>query len=447
MHRYRCRYLITMTGATPEVITDGVLDVDGDHVVYAGPAVSDPRVEEMEVTELDGAVMPGFVNAHAHTPMVLLRGAGEGLPTDVWLNTVMWPREARLTADDVTWAMRLGAAELLAGGVTTTNEMYFYPDEMAAAAVEAGLRAIIGGPLIEAAAIAGSGGPLDEQLDAITRRRARWAGEPLIEIAVSPHSAYALSEPTLDTIGAYVAATRAADAQHGRRPMLVHTHLAEQPHEDDAVKQRSGLTAAAYLDACGLVTDRTIVAHAVWLTPADIELLAARGTSVAHCPCSNGRHASGIAPIAAMDDAGVKVGIGTDGPASHDRLDVFEELRSAVRYARLAAGDAGVAAGVVGTALRRATAGSADAIGRDDLGRLAPGAAADFIEVDVDALGFAPVLDPADLVGRIVWAGSPSAVRNVWVGGRQVVTAGTCTTVDITTATTEVTTRATRLAS
>ena len=215
MHRYRCRYLITMTGATPEVITDGVLDVDGDHVVYAGPAVSDPRVEEMEVTELDGAVMPGFVNAHAHTPMVLLRGAGEGLPTDVWLNTVMWPREARLTADDVTWAMRLGAAELLAGGVTTTNEMYFYPDEMAAAAVEAGLRAIIGGPLIEA-----SRSPVPAARSTSSSKRSpgggRWAGEPLIEIAVSPHSAYALSSrrstpsgrtsrrpapPTLSTVG------------------------------------------------------------------------------------------------------------------------------------------------------------------------------------------------------------------------------------------------------
>ena len=221
--------------------------------------------------------------------------------------------------------------------------------------------------------------------------------------------------------------------------MLVHTHLAEQPHEDDAVKQRSGLTAAAYLDACGLVTDRTIVAHAVWLTPADIELLAARGTSVAHCPCSNGRHANGIAPIAAMDDAGVKVGIGTDGPASHDRLDVFEELRSAVRYAVSLPATPG--SQQAWSAPRSgATAGSADAIGRDDLGRLAPGAAADFIEVDVGAR-LRPVLDPADLVGRIVWAGSPSAVRNVWVGGRQVVTAGTCTTVDITTATTEVTLR------
>lgn len=444
--RYRCSYLITMAedDAGVGVIVDAVLDVDGDTVTYAGPAAGAPPTESRGGSDegaiaLDGLVMPGFVNAHAHTPMVLLRGAGEGLPTIEWLHTVMWPRESRLTADDVAAAMTLGAAELLAGGITTTNEMYFFPAAMAAAARAAGLRAVIGGPLLESAAFTANSGSVAEQLDAIAALRRQWSDDALVDIAVAPHSAYALSESALSTVGEFVA----AQAEAGD-PIGVHIHLSEQPGEADAVTARTGLSATAYLDRLGVLTNRTVAAHGVWLDAADIAVLAERGTAVAHCPCSNGRHASGIAPVAALRAAGVTVGLGTDGPASHDRLDPFEELRTAIRFARIGGGDASL--GDVAATLRMATAGSADLLGRHDLGRLTPGTRADFVELDVGALGFAPVLDPAELVGRVVWAGSPAAVRNVWVGGTSVVADGRCTTVDVAAATADVTTRATALA-
>lgn len=436
--RFRCGALAPMSDDPTTVLTDAVVDVVDGTIDFVGPATDAPDpATDMATTNIDGLLLPGFVNAHAHTPMVLLRGTGEGLPTGVWLTTVMWPREARLSADDVGAAMAVGAAELLAGGVTTSNEMYFYPEAMAAAASAAGLRTLIGVPMIESASLGGVSGSIAEQLTAIDDIRGRWADAAITEITVAPHSGYALSDRALSEIGAYVASR---ESSNGRR-LAVHTHLNEQRDESAADTERTGLTAAEYLDRAGLLTTRTIAAHGVWVSPADIDLLAERGTSVVHCPASNGRHASGIAPVAAMRAAGITVGLGTDGPASHDRLDVFEEMRTAIRYARIAGSDA--ALGGVAEALYLATAGAADALGRGDLGRIAVGCRADFFELDVSAVGFAPVLDASELIGRAVWAGTPSAVRRVWVDGRQVVADGECTTVDVAAA--ELTARAQRL--
>jgi len=380
-----------------------------------------------------GLIMPGMVNIHAHTPMLLLRGTGEGLPTDRWLVDVMWPREVRLVEDDVRWAMQLGASELLLNGVTTTSEMYFFGDAVAEGAEAAGLRCIVAAPLIEAPDFA-KFGSIDDQLSSIRLMRDRWRGHPLIEVGVGPHSAYALSRDALSRVSELVADD----------PMLVHTHIAEQPHEGDGVMRETGLTVPAYLDQLGLLTNRTVGAHCVWVTAADIELLAARGVGVAHCPVSNGRHASGIAPIGAMRLAGIKVGIATDGPASHDRLDLFDDMRTAVRFARIAQMDASLL--TARTVLAMTTAEAAAAVGRPDLGRLTPGSRADMIALDLDGPGFDPIFGADELFNRVVWAGSPAAVRDVWVNGCQVVAERQCLTIDRSEARREVTQRALRLA-
>jgi 5-methylthioadenosine/S-adenosylhomocysteine deaminase len=429
--RYSADHVVPMHGSAV-VHSPGIVDVDGDRITWCGPSDSAPA-SDAPVTVLRGALIPGLVNAHAHTPMVLLRGTGEGLPTDVWLQDVMWPREARLVADDVHHAMRLGAAELLTNGVTTTSEMYFYGDSIARGAVDAGLRCIVAAPLLEAPDFAHFGS-IDTQLAAIADLRREWRDESLIEIVLGPHSAYAMSRAALEAV-----AGQAADSG-----MLIHIHVAEQPHEGDALVASTGRRVPAYLDELGLLTARTIGAHCIWMDDDELDLFAERGTTVAHCPASNGRHASGIARVTAMRARGIPVGLGTDGPASHDRLDLFEEMRTAIRYARVAGLDASLIDAP--TALAMATSEAADALGRPDLGRLAAGARADMVLLDVEGPSYSPTLPDGDLIGRIVWAGTPQSVRAVWVGGRKVVSEGRCTTIDLVEAQREVNARAVRIA-
>lgn len=427
--RFRAEHLLI--AADQPVVSDGVLDVVGGAVAWSGAASAAPPFDG-EVVLLDGLVMPGLVNVHAHTPMLLLRGTGEGLPTDRWLTEVMWPREGRLVEDDVEWAMLLGASEMLLNGITTTTEMYFFGDAVARSASSAGIRCIVTAPLIEASDFSRFG-TVDDQLAATEAMRRRWSGDPLIEVGIGPHAAYSLSRSTLERVVELVTGD----------PMLVHIHVAEQPHEGDAILAETGLTVPAYLDEIGLLTQRTIAAHCVWLTPDDIERFSRAGTSVAHCPVSNGRHASGIAPVGDIRAAGIAVGIGTDGPASHDRLDMFDDMRTAVRYSRIRQMDA--SALPASTVLGMATHEAAAALGRADIGRLEQGCRADFVRLDIVGPGFEPDFGPEHLVERVVWLGSPDRVRDVWVEGHQVVADGDCLTVDRAVARREVQRRSLRL--
>jgi 5-methylthioadenosine/S-adenosylhomocysteine deaminase len=418
--------------ARQSVVSDCVIDVVDDRVTWSGPLHAAP-VSTAAVHRLPGLVLPGFVNAHAHTPMVVLRGMGEGLPTDRWLNEVIWPREGRLSAADVAASMRLGAGELLCNGFTTSNEMYFYSEEIADTAAAVGLRCLVSSPLLTSGAFARFG-EVDQQLDHVRHLRSVWNDHRLIEVVLGPHAAYTLSEASLLQVADHLAAD----------PTLLHIHVAEQSHEGDGVLARTGLTVPAYLDRLGLLGDRTLAAHGVWLTSDDAALLAERGASVAHCPVSNAHHASGTAPVTDLLRVGVTVGLGTDGPVSHDRLDPFAEMRAAAAAARLRdrAADALTATDV----LTMATSGSADALGRPDLGRLTPHARADFIRLDTSSSAFDPVTSPDDLVGRVVWAGHPALVRDVWVAGRHVVADGVCVDVDVPEARREVVARSVALA-
>ena len=246
---------------------------------------------------------------------------------------------------------------------------------------------------------------------------------------------YSLSEDCLRGV-----AEAAADHR-----MLIHTHVDEQEWEVEAVRKQTGMSATAFLRQVGILDSPTVAAHSVWVSPDDIAILAESGAGVAHCPCSNGKHASGIAPVAEMRAAGIPVGIATDGPASHHRLDMFEEMRMALRLARIRSGDA--AALLPRDALGMVTSEAADAIGRPDLGRLAPGSPADMIAVSTADPAFGPVVPGEDdLISRLVWSGSPASVHSSWVAGRQVVSEGRVLTVDVEAATADTARRAARLA-
>ncbi|CAN5800112.1 amidohydrolase [soil metagenome] len=429
MTRYRPEWLLSMEGG-PHLISDGAVDVSDGQVVWSGPFSEAPQLSA-PTQPLSGLLMPGFVNCHAHSPMVLLRGAGEGLAVDRWLTEVMWPREGLLTEEDVWWAMTMGAGELLANGITTSHEMYFFSTTVAEAAEAAGIRCVVTPPILTGEDLTRFGS-WQTQLGDSVGLVDRYSDNDLITVGVGPHSAYAIAEAPL----------RAVTELAADRDLHVHLHVAEGRHEGDGVLAEHGVTVPRYLEAIGLLECRVVAAHGVWLTSDDITLFAGHRVGVAHCPMSNGKHASGIAPVAELRAAGVPVGIATDGPSSHDRLDPFEEMRAAIRMARLRSSDA--SAMNPADALTMATREAATVLGRDDLGALTAGCRADMLQVDTATLG--PVTEPADLLTHLVYSATPAHVRSVWVGGRQVVADGTNITIDMDSARAEMTQRARRLA-
>jgi 5-methylthioadenosine/S-adenosylhomocysteine deaminase len=421
---------------TGAVHRPGAVDVGPDgRIANVGPVASTDVGAQWTVRRVGGVLMPGLVNAHSHGPMTLLRGKGEGLPLDRWLREVIWPREARVRPEDVYWGMTLAAAELLRFGVTTSVEMYFHDDLLAHAVDEAGGRCQLS-PGIVVAPGWERFGTWRDRIEWTLALRERYADHPRIEVGFGPHSAYALPDEALVAIGE---AARAAGA-----PLTV--HLAETEHEGDEVSARhGGATVPRVLADLGLFdVDRVLAAHGVWLTDADVALLAASGVAVAHCPSSNAKLASGTARVPALRRAGVTVGLGTDGPASNNDLDLWEEMRLAAMLARLQEQDPTVLP--ASEALDLATAGGAAALGRPDLGALAPGRWADLVRLDLDDPGFVPVLSDGDLAAHVVWSVSRAAVRDVWVAGRQVVRDGECLTVDVAAARRRVQAAAARLA-
>lgn len=400
------------------VLRDAVVDIGADgRLGYVGPAAGAPATAAPE-RRLTGILLPGLVNAHAHSPMTLLRGVGGDLPLLRWLREVIWPAEARLVAADVHAGMVLGCVEMLRAGVTTSAEMYFHGEQVAEAVLTAGSRVILGGPLIDLPGmdwrqtLAG----LDKWIDA---DGLRFGPGERVELGYGAHSAYMLPAEALPEIAASAA----------QRGALVQIHVAETAGEDAEQRERHG-SVPRMLAELGVLGDRVVAAHAVHLSDADIELFAARGVGVAHCPGSNAKLASGVARLTELRAAGVAVGLGTDGPASNDDLDLWEEIRLAALLARLATGDA--TALTAPDALLLATSGGAAALGRDDIGALAPGRWADVVHVSTEDPAFAGGLGVPDpqLLANLVWAAGSRRVREVWVAGEQVLADGEPTLVD-----------------
>ena len=415
--RYVGRYVVTMDEHFT-VHAPGYVDVVDGMVAAVGPSEGAPRLGPAGMEHrLGGILMPGLINGHAHSAMTVLRGAGEGLPLDRWLSEVIWPREARLEPEDAAAGMVLGAVEMLLAGVTTTNEMYFFPEAVASGAAAAGIRAIVSAAIIEAPGVERFGTP-ERVIDEALRLRSAHAGDDLVEIGLGPHSAYALGDGALREIG-----RTAVDEE-----MPLHIHLEETRTEGDAVVERTGRRVTAHLADLGVFDARASAAHCVWVDGDDIAVLAAHGVGVIHCPGSNGKLASGIAPVGALRAAGIPVGAATDGPASNNDLDVLDEARLAVLYARLRQSDASVLG--VEDALRMVTSEAAAALGRDDIGALVPGRRADMIRISLDPVSAEPILEPGDAATHLIWSASGRDVTDVWVGGRRVVRGGEVLTVD-----------------
>ncbi|MFR9730495.1 amidohydrolase family protein [Saccharopolyspora sp. MS10] len=396
------------------VLRDAVVDVDErGRISYCGPREgAPPRGQGTEVRECSGILLPGLVNTHAHSPMTLLRGMGGDLPLLRWLREVIWPAEARLRPADIRAGMELGAVEMLRAGITTSAEMYFSGEAVAEAVLAVGSRVALGPAVIAAPGLEGMGSwktvvaDIDRWIDA---DGLRFGPADRVELGYGAHSAYTLPPEALRTIG----------ESARERGALVQTHVAEAADEDLAQREAHG-SVPALLDSLGVLDGRVLAAHCVHLSDADIELFAARGTGVAHCPGSNAKLASGTARLVDMLAAGIPVGLGTDGPSSNDDLDLWEEVQLAGMFARLSTGDATALAAP--RALLAATRGGAAAMQRSDIGALEPGRWADVVHLDVDNPAFATGLDTSDeqLLANLVWAAGSRCVRDVWVAGEEV---------------------------
>ncbi|GHD69897.1 N-ethylammeline chlorohydrolase [Luteimonas padinae] len=386
------------------VLEDHAVAVRGGAIVAVLPrAEARARFAPAEVVSRpDGVLLPGFVNAHTHNPMTLMRGIADDLPLKVWLQQHIWPIEAAVMAPDfVAEGIALAIAEMLRGGTTCCNENYFFPDVQAAVYKRHGFRARVGLPVIDFPTAWAAGD--DEYFDKAGAVHDQWRGDPLIAMAFAPHAPYTVNDANFERV------RMLAD----QLDVPVHLHLHETAQEVEQSLKEHGQRPIARLDRLGLVNDRLIAVHMTQLTEAEIHLCAERGVSVVHCPESNLKLASGFCPACALERAGVNLAIGTDGCASNNDLDMVGETRTAALLAKAVAQDA--AGFDAFTALRAATLGGAKAIGFDDrIGSLEPGKQADMACIDLGDLETQPL---HHVVSQLVYAAGRHQVSDVWIAG------------------------------
>ncbi|WP_338726770.1 amidohydrolase [Haladaptatus sp. DJG-WS-42] len=376
---------------------DVLVDQDTGTILAVGDV--EPGDETLDAS--GSLVMPGLVNAHCHVAMTLLRGYADDKPLGEWLQEDIWPAEAELTPEDVRAGAELGIVEMIKAGVTTFGDMYFEVPEVAAAVEELGVRARIGHGIVtigrdEEAAWA----DIDESLDVATAFDG--AADGRIKTAVMPHSLTTVGE---EYYREFIPQVREAG-------LSLHYHANETVNEVEPIVEERGERPLEYADDLGMLEAGDFFAHGVHLDETEISVLAGREASVVHCPASNMKLASGMAPVQALRDAGVTVALGTDGAASNNDLDLFDEMRDAAMLGKLAAEDA--SAVPAEAVVEMATQGGAEALGFD-VGRIEEGAKADFAVVDFDA----PHLTPAhDYVSHLAYAVRGSDVRHTVCDGQ-----------------------------
>ena len=352
------------------------------------------------------ALIPGLVNAHTHAAMALMRGLADDLPLMRWLEEHIWPAEMKhVSPAFVKDGTLLACAEMLRGGITCFNDMYFSPGAAAEAALEAGMRVSLGMIVFEFPSAYGA--DPDDYLAKGLALRDQWRDQPLVSFCLAPHAPYTVSDDSFRKV-----AKLAAEVE-----VPVHVHLHETETEIERSLAEHGVRPLERLRRLGLLGPGLIAVHAVHLEDAEIALLARHGASVAHCPTSNLKLASGFAPAAKLAAAGVNLCIGTDGAASNNRLDMFAELRLAALLAKAVARDA--EALPAHAALRAATLGGAMALGLEArIGSIAPGKCADLAAVHLAGPELTPCYDP---LSHLVYAAGREHVSDVWVAGRHLI--------------------------
>ena len=376
---------------------DVLIDRDDGEILAVGEVASADTTLDAD----GGLVIPGLVNAHTHAAMTLMRGYADDKPLDAWLQEDIWPVEANLTAEDVRIGTELALVEMIETGTIAFADMYFFMPAVVEAVETAGLRACLGRGVItvgkdeeEAREDFAAGMEFAETYDG--------AADGRVRTRMMPHS--------LTTVGREALETFIPEIREAGVPL--HYHANETTDEVDPIVEEYGVRPIEYAADLDMTRSNDFIAHGVHLDRSEIEILAESGTGVVHCPASNMKLASGMAPVQALLDAGVAVGLGTDGAASNNDLDMFDEMRDAAMIGKLAADDA--SAVDAETTVRMATAGGAELLGLDS-GRIEAGANADLAVLDLDATHLTP---HHDLVSHLAYAVRGSDVRHTICDGR-----------------------------
>jgi len=414
---YTARYVVTMD-AQHRLIENGAVAIRGERIVGIGPRAGIERRFQAShrLDRPEALIMPGLINTHTHAAMSLFRGIADDLKLQDWLEKYIFPAEAKnVTPDFVLWGTRLACLEMMLSGTTTFVDMYYFEDRVAQAAKEAGLRGVLGETILR---FKSPDAATPKDALAFTEKFIReYRNDPLIIPAPAPHAIFTNDDSDLR------AARQLADKY--RVPLLI--HLSETKRENDDALRVRGMTPTRLLDTLGVLDGPTIAAHGVWLDDADLKILKARGTGIAHCPSSNMKLASGVAPVVKMLALGIPAGLGTDGPAgSNNDFDLMEEMNLAADLQKVTTGDP--TALPAEQAIEMATTQGARVAGRDkDLGSMETGKLADLITVRLDRPHAVPLYN---VYSQIVYALKGSDVQDVVVNGRLIVRDGRSLTLE-----------------
>ena len=411
--------LIIKVNSDGDIIENGVVCIRNGIIRRIEERVHDtPLPEAKEIVDANGGIiMPGLVNTHTHLPMTLFRGLADDLPLALWLDEFIFPCEAKyLTPETVRLGSLVACAEMMLSGTTTCCDGYFFEDDVASAIYESGIRGVLGQGVIDFPA-PGVPDPSDN-IESAVRFVEKWQEvSPLIAPSIFCHSPYTCSEKTL----------KKAKAASDSKALLFQIHAAETKSEYVRIQIEHHTTPVKYLDRIGILDENTLMVHGIWLDHDDIEIIAERRSTVSHNPQSNMKLASGIAPVPGLLNAGVTVGLGTDGCASNNDLDLFREMDTAAKLHKVNLLDPTVMDAK--TVLEMATIDGAKAIGLDKhIGSLELGKQADVIIVDTDTPHLVPMYNP---ISHITYTAQGSDVRDVMVAGRILVRNKKLLTIDL----------------
>jgi 5-methylthioadenosine/S-adenosylhomocysteine deaminase len=390
---------------TRRVIENGAIAINSGRIVAVGSREDlQKQYSAAETIEArNRLIIPGLINGHTHIPMTLFRGLADDLDLQEWLTKYIFPAEAKNVSEEfVRVGARLGLAEMIRGGTTTYCDMYYFEDAIADETAKAGVRAVLGETVIDFPVADNKTNA--EAMAYVEKFVAHWKGHELIVAAIAPHAPYTVSEEHL----------KAARAFSDRTGAPIVTHISETKREvDDSVKAK-GASPVAYLERIGFLNNRVIAAHVVWPTGDDLETLKRRGVGVVHNPQSNMKLASGVAPVPKMLSDGVLLGLGTDGAASNNDLNMWEEMDTAAKLHKVFSGDPKVL--TAQQAFELATIRGAEALHLEkEIGSLEPGKKADIVIVERDALNQIPLYN---LYSDLVYATKASDVHTVIINGR-----------------------------
>ncbi|MGB0712731.1 MAG: TRZ/ATZ family hydrolase [Gammaproteobacteria bacterium] len=398
------RWVIPVTDAAPILDHHSVIIRDGRILAIEPTATLTGRFEATEHRDLPNhALIPGLINTHTHAAMTLFRGFADDMPLMRWLNDYIWPAEGRwVDAAFVRDGSRHAIAEMIRGGITCFNDMYFYPDVVAREAISAGMRCAMGLIVIDFPTVWAQNA--DEYISKGLECNDEFGSHPLVRGVFAPHAPYTVSDKPLERIRTL----------SDELDMPVHMHVHETAAEVSQAVEQTGERPLDRLERLGLLSPNLLAVHMTALNAEEIGRVAAAGVNVVHCPESNLKLASGFCPVQSLVDAGANIALGTDGAASNNDLNLLGEARSAALLAKAVAGDA--AAFPAPAALRAATLGGARALGLgDETGSLEAGKSADITAIDLHGLETQPVYDA---VSQIIYAAGRHQVSDVWVAGR-----------------------------